>query len=46
MEKQILCDMIDNIPAKLGCKEYRKIKFGKQLGKSIKKFTKYKRFRK
>ena len=46
MEKKIFCDKIDNILGKWGCKEYKKIKFGKQLGKSRKKFTKYKRFRK
>ena len=44
--ENIFCDKIHNILGKLGCKEYKKRKFGKQLGKSIKKFTKYKRFRK
>ena len=34
--KKILCDKIDNIRGKLGCKEYKKRKFGKQLGKSRK----------
>ena len=29
-----------------GCKDYKKIKFRKQIGKPRKKFTKYKRFRK
>ena len=42
--EKIFCDKIDNIPGKWGCKEYKKRKFGKQLGKSRNKFTKYKRF--
>ena len=45
-EENIFCDKMDNIPGKWGYKEYKKRKFGKQLGKSKKKFTKYKRFRK
>ena len=44
--EKIFYDKIDNIPRKWGCKKYKKIKFGKQLGKSRKKFTKFKRFRK
>ena len=44
--QKILCDKIDNIPGIWGCKEYKKRKFRKQLGKSKKKFTKYKNFRK
>ena len=35
--ENILCDQIDNIPGKWGYKEYKKRKFGKQLGKSKKK---------
>ena len=34
--KKILCDKIDTILGKWGCKEYKKRKFGKQLGKSRK----------
>ena len=30
--EKILCEKIDNIPGKWGCKEYKKRKFGKQLG--------------
>ena len=30
--EKILCDKIDNIPGKWECKEYKKRKFGKQLG--------------
>ena len=30
----------------MGCKEYKKRKFGKQIGKPRRRFTKYKRFRK
>ena len=38
--EKIFCDKIDNIPGKQGCKEYKKIKFGKQLGMSRKKIYK------
>ena len=44
--EKIFCDKIDNIPGKWGCKEYKKRKCGRQLGKPRKKFIKYKRFRK
>ena len=44
--EKIFCDKIDNIPGKLGCKEFRKRKFRKQLGQPRKNFTKYKKFRK
>ena len=40
--EKILCDKIDNIPGKWGCKEYKK----RKLGNPRKKFTKYKTFRK
>ena len=36
--KTILCDKINNILGKWGCKEYKKRKFGKQLGKPGKNF--------
>ena len=44
--EKLFCDQIDNIPGNWGCKEYRKRKFKRQLGKPRKKITKYKRFRK
>ena len=44
--EKILYDKIDNILGKWGYKEYKKRKFGRQLGNPRKKFTKYKRFRK
>ena len=44
--EKLLCDKIYNILGKWGCKEYKKRKFGKQLGKRRKKFTKYKRMEK
>ena len=44
--ENIFCDKIYNILGKWGCKEYKKRKFGKQLGKSRRRFTKCKRFRK
>ena len=44
MEKKILCNKIDNVPGKWGCKEYKKRKFGRKLGKPRNKFTKYTRF--
>ena len=45
-EENVFYDKIDNIEGKWGCKEYKKMKFGKQIGKSIIRFIKYKRFRK
>ena len=44
--KNIFCDKIYNIPRKWGCKEYKKRKFGKKIGKPRRRFTKYKIFRK
>ena len=44
--ENIFCDKIDNIPRKWRCKEYKKRKLGKQIGKPERRFTKYKRFRK
>ena len=31
--EKIFCDKIDNISGKWGCKEYKKRKYGKQIGK-------------
>ena len=44
--ENVVCDKIDNILGKWGCKGSKKRKFGKLLGKSRRRFTKYKRFRK
>ena len=44
--KRIFCNKIENALGKWGCNDYRKRKHGRQLGKSNKKFIKYKRFRK
>ena len=46
MEINYFVIKIDNILGKWGCKEYKKRKFGKQIGKPRRRFTKYKRFRK
>ena len=44
--EKLFCAQIDNILGNLGCKDYRKRKFKRQLGKPRTNFTKYKRFRK
>ena len=43
---KILCDKIDNIQGKLGCKEFRKRKFSKQLEQPKKKLQNIKNLEK